>query len=150
MGPGPSNSTNTAGLEQSAINGFILEVLDTPSNTYATWAAANAGGQVPELDFNGNGVRQRRRVLHGRHPRRPGRHPAPGEQRRQLDIHDPLRPDRNGWLLEIPGIRGPGHWDDLDDGDTEVQVLTGPDQLELTLPASATGRKFVRLVVVTS
>jgi hypothetical protein len=38
-------------------------------------------------------------------------------------------------------------WTDYEDGDPEVAVFTGPDELELTLPASATGRKFARFVV---
>lgn len=41
-------------------------------------------------------------------------------------------------------------WTDYTSSDPEVQVLTGPDRVELTLPASATGKKFVRIVVVAS
>jgi len=44
------------------------------------------------------------------------------------------------------------NWTDYDEDDVgdEVQILTSPDRIKLTLPASATGKTFVRLVVVTS
>ena len=74
-GSGAFQLTNTAGLEQSAINGFILEVPDSRGRTPSPLdggladAAASTGLEIPDDDGVANGVE----FFMGGDPRRPGR-----------------------------------------------------------------------------
>jgi len=118
------------------------------SGGYAGWADTNAGGQGPDEDYNGNGVPNGVEYFMGGTLASPATMPAlvdGGGNWRWTIPYDPSA--MATWKIQLSGNLLT--WDDYGDGDPAIQVLTGPDRIEFTLPAGGTGRKFVRLVVTT-
>lgn len=127
------------------IDNYSVSIPVTP-NTYATWAAANAGGQGAGLDSNKNGIPNAIEYFMGATAAKPGRMPAlvntngvvswtwPYDSTAVATYKFQLSDDLSGWS-------------DVTPPDSRITALANPNLLRLTLPPGA-ATKFCRLVVV--
>ena len=125
-----------------ALGGYAVGSLPQPGN-YAAWAAANGGSADPTADSNHNGVPDGVEFFLGGTAATPATLP-------------PLVDNAGTWTWAIPydPTAAASHvfqssddltiWFDAAPGD--IQTLTSPDRIVLTLP-SGTGKKFCRLLV---
>ena len=128
-----------------------VATLAASSGGYDDWADTNAGGQTPELDYNANGVPNGIEYFMGGTLASPATMPALVEDGSTWSWTILYDTDAEvTWKFQVS--EDLVNWTDYDEDDVgdEVQILTSPDRIKLTLPASATGKTFVRLVVVTS
>ena len=126
------------------IDNYTVSIPVTP-NTYATWAAANAGGQGASIDSNKNGIPNGIEYFMGATAATPGRMPALTNTNGVLTWTWPydftavatykfqLSDDLSGWS-------------DVTPPDSRITVLANPNLLRFTLPSGAAA-KFCRLVV---
>ena len=115
------------------------------TNTYATWAAANAGGKGAALDSNNNGIPNGVEYFTGATAAKPATMPVvviaggvltwtwPYDSAAVATYKFQLADDLS-------------HWTDVAPPDARISVSANPNLLRLTLPAGAS-RKFCRLVV---
>ena len=111
------------------------------SGGYSDWADTNAGGQTPELDYNANGVPNGIEYFMGGTLASPATMPALVEDGGTWSWTIPYDTDAEvTWKFQLS--EDLLNWTDYDEDDVgdEVQILTSPDRIKLTLPAGATGK----------
>ena len=116
-----------------------------PSNSYAAWAAANAGGQAANLDSNHNGIPNGIEHFMGATAANPATMPTVVNSNGTLTWTWPYDPTAAAtYKFQISDNMSA--WTGVAPTDSRVTVLTSPSRVRITLPAGA-ARKFCRLVV---
>ena len=161
VGNGRADATTDAWVEGNFSN--IIHTHDQPiyvisgiltavggGDSFEAWAAISAGGQGSDLDFNNNGMPNGIEFFMGGTESDPATVPALSESGGTWSWTIPYDASATGvtWFFQVS--EDLVTWFDYKEGDGEVSVESGPDRIVITLPPSATGGKFVRLVVVTS
>ena len=123
---------------------FGFQIVDTSSSSpgYATWAAANAGGQGPDGDFDGDGLSTRLEYALLTNPQGPD--PSPGVISNSV-LSFSKRPEAvtNGdltYVIETSTTLEPGSWQTVTPGRNDAEIISW------TLPAGP-GKRFARLLV---
>jgi hypothetical protein len=116
---------------------------DASGTSYATWATANGASTDPLEDSNNNGVPNGVEFFMGGTAASPAALPPLVNTAGTWSWTIPYDPAAQAtYKFQVSGaLTG---WTDVLPGDPSIAVLTGPDQLRLTLP---TGMRFCRLVV---
>ena len=126
-----------------AISGILTAPVQ--SNSYAAWAAANAGGQAANLDSNHNGIPNGIEHFMGATAANPATMPTVVNSNGTLTWTWPYDPTAAAtYKFQISDNMSA--WTGVAPTDSRVTVLTSPSRVRITLPAGA-ARKFCRLVV---
>ena len=126
-----------------AISGSLTAPV--PSNSYAAWAAANAGGQAADVDSNHNGIPNGIEYFMGATAAHPATMPAVVNTNGTWTWTIPYDPAAAvSYRFQLSdNLSG---WTDVAPPDARITVLTTTDRVRISL-STTTPRKFCRLVV---
>lgn len=154
----PDGSTVTIGMNEfvlsyddpdlagGAAKFITLTVPGEAPAGYATWAAANAGGQAPELDFDGDGVPNGVEYFIGETGTSFTQTPQVVSDGNTRTITWPRDPAANAsFAIETSTTMNAGEWTTITPPDASIDI-SDPTQVVFTLPDD-TPSLFVRLVV---
>ena len=128
------------------ISDITVTAAGPPPGTYGSWALANGASSDPLADSNSNGVANGIEFFMGGTLASPATLP-------------PLVDNAGTWSWTIPYDKNAAasyyfdvsaellSWTPLTTGASAIEVLSGPDEIRLTLPS---GMRFVRLVVTSN
>lgn len=129
-----------------SVSGSQLILQKAASNTYSTWAAANAGGQAANGDFDGDGTPNGVEYFMGETGSGFTTHPAIVSSGGSLTITWPRDPAAAAtFKVQVSDSLASGGWTDIVPPHASINE-TNPAQVTFTLP-SGDPRKFCRLSV---